>query len=769
MPASVSQYVLKVHSRCDLSCDHCYVYRHADQSWRAKPMALATATAGQAAKRIAEHATAHRLDDVHVILHGGEPLLLGHDGLSQVLRLLRSSIEPVTRLDLRIHTNGVLLDEKLCDLFSSFGVQVGISLDGDRASNDRHRRFSDGRGSYDYAVRALALLRRREYRHLYAGILCTIDLNNDPIAVYEALLAESPPVLDLLLPHATWDRPPRRPPDVRAPYAEWLGRIHSRWMADGRPIPIRLFDSLRSAAAGYQSLTEAIGLDPVDLLVIETDGGWEQADSLKTAFHGAPATGFNVFSHSVDDAAAHPSVAARRAGLAGLCGTCRACPVVRICGGGLYAHRHKSQSGFDNPSVYCDDLKDLIAKVTTSRQSAATRDGRGHIPASVHTLPAGAFDALAAGAGNIAAMSALLEARWSVIRALVAKVASGLTGGTVLGQMAIEGWALLGRLDAQRLTAVREILSYPGVQAWAMRCLRASRPEATELDLAHIAGVAAAAALRAEITAELLLPVREGAIHVPSFGVLAVDGGSAPAVAVRVSGSRISSSASLGDWQLVRHAGGAGMWPAVDDVDPFRGCGLWQTTGRLPDAAWREWRTALAGAAHQIASLLPHYAKVIAVGLRSVVPVAPGPAGHSRSATTPHVSGAVALALPPDVDTLSVLLLHEMQHVKLGALGELYQLFDRSDRRRYRVPWRPDARPVEGVLHGAYAHLAIAEFWRAKAARGHGDAAHTLFVTHREWLSEITETLLRSGALTADGERFVGGMRMTVGSWADGW
>jgi len=549
MSASVSQYVLKVHGRCDLACDHCYVYQHADQSWRGKPKTLPAATARQVASRIAEHATAHRLDDVHVVLHGGEPLLLGHERLGRLLRMLRSLIEPVTRLNLRIQTNGVLLDEKLCGLFASHGVQVGVSLDGDRTANDRHRRFSDGRGSHDHVLRALSLLRKPEYRHLYAGILCTVDLDNDPIKVYEALLAEKPPGLDLLLPNATWDRPPRRPPNAHAPYAEWLGRIHTRWIADGRPVPIRLFDSLRSAAEGYRSWTEAVGLDPVDLLVIDTDGGWEQADSLKTAFHGAPATGFNVFSHSVDDAAAHPGIAARRAGAASLCGTCQACPVVRICGGGLYAHRHRSPNGFSNPSVYCDDLKVLISRVAKPGKppSASPAPAGGSRPG--HALPAGAFDALAAGAGNPAAMTALIEARWSVTRALVARVGSGLKGrGGDLGRLATEGWALLGRLDAERPAAVREILSYPCVQAWAMRCLRAGQDGTPDLDLAHIAGVAAAAALRAGISAEVVLPVREGSVYLPGFGALAVDSDGEPTAAVRVSPSGISSASRGLGW-----------------------------------------------------------------------------------------------------------------------------------------------------------------------------------------------------------------------------
>src|SRR6266705_1543395 len=168
-PVPLSQFVLKVHSRCDLACDHCYVYEAADQSWRGKPTAISDAVATQTARRIAEHARAHALKSVQVVLHGGEPLLAGLDRLE------------------RIHTAGVLLSEAFCELFARHGVKVGISLDGDRAANDRHRRYADGRSSYDKVLAAIGLLRSPAFRDLYAGLLCTIDTANDPVAVYDAL------------------------------------------------------------------------------------------------------------------------------------------------------------------------------------------------------------------------------------------------------------------------------------------------------------------------------------------------------------------------------------------------------------------------------------------------------------------------------------------------------------------------------------------------------------------------------------------------------
>lgn len=53
------------------------MYEQVDQSWRSRPMVIALETVGQADERIAEHARDHRVREVRVILHGGEPLLAG--------------------------------------------------------------------------------------------------------------------------------------------------------------------------------------------------------------------------------------------------------------------------------------------------------------------------------------------------------------------------------------------------------------------------------------------------------------------------------------------------------------------------------------------------------------------------------------------------------------------------------------------------------------------------------------------------------------------
>jgi uncharacterized protein len=78
------QFDLKVYSRCDLACDHCYIYEHADSSWRDRPKVISSATVAKTGERIAEHARHHALSEVRVILHGGEPLLVGATQLGEI-------------------------------------------------------------------------------------------------------------------------------------------------------------------------------------------------------------------------------------------------------------------------------------------------------------------------------------------------------------------------------------------------------------------------------------------------------------------------------------------------------------------------------------------------------------------------------------------------------------------------------------------------------------------------------------------------------------
>lgn len=146
------QFLLKIHRSCNLSCDYCYVYFAADQSWRRRPASMTVDIVRQTADRIAEHAREHRLPMVRVILHGGEPLMVGKAHLEELLTVLAERLAPEVEVRCSMQSNGTLLDEEFLALLHGHRVGVAVSVDGSPAAHDRHRRFADGRPSHARGV-----------------------------------------------------------------------------------------------------------------------------------------------------------------------------------------------------------------------------------------------------------------------------------------------------------------------------------------------------------------------------------------------------------------------------------------------------------------------------------------------------------------------------------------------------------------------------------------------------------------------------------------
>jgi uncharacterized protein len=739
------------------------MYEAADQGWRRQPMVMSLETAAAVGRRIADHAQAGGLDLVRVVLHGGEPLLAGADRLRGIIEAVREPLLTLAkppRLDLRIHTNGVRLDERLCDLFVEYNVKVGISLDGDESANDRHRRYANGNSSHAQVLAALELLRTPRYRHLYAGILCTVDIANDPVAVYEAMAAEQPPRIDVLLPHATWDTPPPRPDGLaRAStssdpaYAAWLLAIYRAWDADGRPFGIRLFDSIHSTLHGGPPLTESLGVAPSDVLVIETDGALEQADSLKVAFDGAVDTGLRVQDHPLSAATANAQVMARQNGPAGLSAQCQACPVLASCGGGLFAHRYRGKSAdpadqaaaFRNPSVYCADLLELIQSIQKTESATVA-------PSEGLTLTTAHFDQLASGLGDWSAVEELAQAQASVNRALLAMSGQALAQQTT---EASQAWQLLQVLDESHPTAVARAVSHPFFRAWAIEAI----DDPLSAHPGTLIGYALAASSHAGLAAELRVPPDTAAVYLPGIGRIATVAGKA----VLQDGGRPPRFEAES-----RYLGGGEDGPRVllEDLDDQRDAFQLKPADPLSDEEFGQWRAAYSAAWRLIKSDHGEYVGGLEAGLRVIVPLMQSPDGNAASGTARHAFGALGLALPPRADDLALLLIHEFQHVKLGAVLDLFDLYDTSDTRLYYAPWREDPRPLEGLLQGVYAHVAVVDFWRRALDRGDTRAA----VHFARWRAETWEAigeLETSGSMTEPGARLVARLRATMAPWME--
>lgn len=359
-------FLWKVASRCNLNCSYCYVYNLGDDRWREQPHFMSETVARQVSQRILDHCRAHGKEHFRVVFHGGEPLLGGLSHIEALVTILESTFaDSGIRFNVGMQSNGLLFTEAIGDFMLKHRMSVGVSTDGPSKYNDRNRVDHQGRPSTALLEEKLRLLLSPEYRQVFAGVLCVIDIEADPVEVFDYLDSLDPGSIDFLFPLDNHDRRPRgKEHDVRVtPYGDWLIAAFDRWWGGTGKNRVRIFNSIVRQAYGLPSLVESLGLDPVDLVVVETNGDIEAVDSLKSAYNGAARLGYNVFDQDFDTVAADAAVQRRQLGANELSETCRRCHVVNICGGGYLPHRYAAANGFDNPSIYSSDLEKLILHI----------------------------------------------------------------------------------------------------------------------------------------------------------------------------------------------------------------------------------------------------------------------------------------------------------------------------------------------------------------------------------------------------------------------
>lgn len=379
-------FLLKVASRCNLDCPYCYVYHLADQSWRRQPRFMDPSVVRAIARRIGDYARQSGLSSVSVIYHGGEPLLTGAARLREISDILRAEVGSDVEIDLGLQTNGTLLDEGWMDLFEEYRINVGISIDGPPRRHDRFRVYVDGSGTSAAVEAAVAMLRRRP--SVFGGALCVVNLENDPLEVYEYLLSLGIPGFDFLFPDGNHAHPPPRVHQISdaTQYADWLLPIFERWYRAGDSAPpVRTFGSIMRLLLGRESLVESIGPSTMDLIVVETNGDIEAVDTLKCCYEGAAATGFSVLRHDFHEVEEAPALKALRMGIGALDTTCTKCRYVGVCGGGYQPHRYSAERGFLNPSIYCSAIQRLIGVVAGRMREDLLAAGVG-MPARVADL-----------------------------------------------------------------------------------------------------------------------------------------------------------------------------------------------------------------------------------------------------------------------------------------------------------------------------------------------------------------------------------------------
>jgi uncharacterized protein len=216
-------------------------------------------------------------------------------------------------------------------------------------------------------MKAIGLLRAHpEAKELFSGVLAVVDPNSDPVAVYEFLKATGAPSIDFLYRDGNHSKLPFGKTNFYSTeYGAWMCHLLDAYLTDSAPPRVRLLDDMLKLILGGTGLKEGVGLTDYGILIIETDGTINKNDTLKSAFRNADKFDrpWSVLRERIIDVVASPAFGVYHEAQRPTSEICKACPVLKVCGGGMLTHRWSEVGAFHNPSVFCEDQKLLIRRM----------------------------------------------------------------------------------------------------------------------------------------------------------------------------------------------------------------------------------------------------------------------------------------------------------------------------------------------------------------------------------------------------------------------
>lgn len=356
--------LIKIASRCNINCDYCYVYNMGDNGWRSMPTQISFDTVGVIAKTLNKlYYTQQR--PFSVILHGGEPLLLGKNKLKTIVELLRNFLP--SDCPLGIQTNGILITEEILECCFKAKTTISISIDGPQQINDKSRVGHNGKGTFDRVIKGIETLKNhKESAFLYSGLLAVIDPASNPSEVYNFFKTLSPPSINFLHRDGNHVNLPVGKSTLNSTeYGEWFTKLFAVYLADPEPMRIKFLDDLIRQILSDRLHEENIGLAEHGVLIIDTDGTIAKNDTLKSSFDGADrfTQNWSILTDDLNEILDSQEFVEYHFSQQPSSPICRKCPELNICAGGMALHRWNPLNGYDNPSVYCADQKFLIKNV----------------------------------------------------------------------------------------------------------------------------------------------------------------------------------------------------------------------------------------------------------------------------------------------------------------------------------------------------------------------------------------------------------------------
>jgi uncharacterized protein len=137
---------------CNIDCRYCYLPQRTDKT------VMPQSTVETLFERVFSCGWAS--EDLTVIWHAGEPLVVAPEFYARAFDSIERLRPAAVNVRHSLQTNGMLVSREWCELFKTWHVGVGVSIDGPKPFNDAHRLTRTGKSTFDQALAGIRLLRK---------------------------------------------------------------------------------------------------------------------------------------------------------------------------------------------------------------------------------------------------------------------------------------------------------------------------------------------------------------------------------------------------------------------------------------------------------------------------------------------------------------------------------------------------------------------------------------------------------------------------------
>lgn len=354
-PRITSLLIKPASAVCNIDCSYCfYLDREADP-YTSMPGRRMTE---ETLERLVDTFLFYSYPNSGFAFQGGEPTLSGPAFFEKLVALQQSYGRNGQSVSNSIQTNGILLDDRWCQLFKQYNWLIGISLDGPEPVHDLYRLNKQGAGTWRKVMQGVECLKKHGVDF---NVLCVVSQANVSKAaeLYKFFRSQGIEYVQYI-PLSEFDGLGQAPPFTITPeqYGRFLCETFDLWWPERRKVRIRYFDNIAEALAGQKPSTCTMHETCDSYVVVEYNGDVYPCDFFVEK-------AWKLGNMNLDS---WPEIS-RRQRRYQFAATktiahqdCQVCEYQSICRGGCPKHRHDPHRNFADLDYFCAAYKVIFAK-----------------------------------------------------------------------------------------------------------------------------------------------------------------------------------------------------------------------------------------------------------------------------------------------------------------------------------------------------------------------------------------------------------------------